>query len=225
MVNTAVHESCCDYVCVLWSDMQIPRRLFTADGLMRRRMKTAFCTLPRMVNQWGEAIPSLRAPAFHNKRLKILSLPPAHDGSSGLYPFDYCGVFNRREYEFLGGYDPLMRNIYWQKVDFGFRAHLWGFRCLLENSFRITCLDSPPSEDETPDEDYKRFFLKNLIGQYNGDYAWVPRIRFFAYWPGIGSGLWQAIKEFREISRWIEQNRYLFQDDAKGVTELWEVQE
>ena len=142
-----------------------------------------------------------------------------------LYPFDYCGIYHRGEFIFVGGYDVAMRNPHWQKVDFGFRTRMWGKQIELEGRFRIRYLHDPPSEDETVDEDYKKFFLKNLALRFRGDSATIPRVRFLSYFLGSGSGLVNAVKEFRAASRWIDKNKYLFQDDAKGVTELWEVQE
>ena len=40
-----------------------------------------------------------------------------------------------------------------------------------------------------------------------------------------GLGVSEALRQFRDVRRWVARNRYRFTQDARRVTELWEVDE
>ena len=61
----------------------------------------------------------------------------------------------------LGGFDYTIQNPYWQNLDFGVRAHLWGEKIRIFTSFRIQYEGNPIAEDK----DY-------IICKYNSQ---IPR--------------------------------------------------
>jgi hypothetical protein len=102
---------------------------------------------------------------------------------------------------------------------------MWGESMRSDTSFRLRYLAGQPSEDTSPDESYKLFFLKNLTIRFEGDMGALPVSRFFSFYLRSGSGLVSAIREFREVRRWVWKNRYRFVRDARSVTDLWEENE
>lgn len=220
-INIGMKESSSQYVLVLWSDMKVSSPL--APQLLQRFIDSErLCTVPVIQNTKLETVPSVIVPAFQKRNLKTLPLLPQKNGIKTLYPFDYCGVYNREKFLLAGGYDYLITHQHWQKMDFGFRAHMWGENIECETAFRLRYLGSEPSEDTTPDEGYKQFFLKNLSVRFAGDRGELPWGRFFSYYTRSGSSLISAMREFKRVREWVRLNQYRFCREARDVTELWE---
>ena len=190
----------------------------------RLREQKLLCAVPLLQNPRLETVPSIMAPAFHGKLLKVLALQPSADGMMSLFPFDYCGIYSKEKFVVIGGYDQSMVSPYWQKMDFGFRSFMWGEKILCNTSLRMSYSGEVSSEDATPDESYKFFFLKNLSIRFTGDSGALPMSRFFSYFPKAG-GLISGLREFSEVRKWVEVNRYRFKQDARSITELWELPE
>lgn len=223
-INIGMKEAAGLHVFVFWNDMKISSPL-TASLVRRITEERRLCTVPIIQNTRMETVPSIPVPAFHKKNLKVLPMLPHQSGVESLYPFDYCGLYNRERFLLTGGYDHTLNNSYWQKMDFGFRAHMWGESIECDTSLRVRYLSEPPAEDSTPDESYKRFFLKNLSVRWAGDCGALPWGRFFPYYLRSGSPLLSALREFREVRRWVGLNKFRFVRDARSVTELWEAPE
>ncbi|WP_455383452.1 glycosyltransferase family 2 protein [Salinispira pacifica] len=222
-VNIGIQEAHGRFVLVLWNDMQvsaIPGRVFE-----RMQEENLLCAVPVLRNDRNEVVPSIQAPAFFKKLLRVVSVLPARENMPTLFPFDYTGVYNRERYLLTGGYDGDMTSSYWQKMDFGFRVHMWGERIRSNQLFRLSCATQPPPEDVTPDADYRVFYLRNLSVRYSGDHGVLPFSRFLPFHFRVGSGLLQSFRLFRAVQSWVETNRYRFVQDARSVTDLWEVQE
>jgi hypothetical protein len=223
-INLGIKEASGQYVFVLWNDMKVVSPLTV--GLMKRLHEAdRLCTVPIIQNTRLETVPSIMVPAFYRKSIKVIPMVPQQTDVKTLFPFDYCGLYHRTRFLMTGGYDYQLKNPYWQKVDFGFRAHMWGESIRCDTSFRVRYLAEQAPEDTTPDESYKLFFLKNLTVRFGGDMGTLPLGRFFPYYLRSGSGLVSAIREFREIRRWVYDNRYRFVRDARSVTDLWEENE
>jgi hypothetical protein len=223
-INIAMKEAAGANVFVFWNDMKISSPL--TEALVRRIAEARrLCTVPVIQNTRMETVPSVLVPAFHRKNLKVLPMLPQQSGVKSLYPFDYCGIYNRERFLLTGGYDHTLESRYWQKLDFGFRSHMWGESIECDTALRVRYLTEPPADDTTPDESYKRFFLKNLSVRWAGDCGVLPRGRFFSYYTKSGSSFFAALREFREVRSWVRLNKYRFVRDARSVTELWEAPE
>ncbi len=219
-INVAMGEAKSRYVYVIWNDI----RISPVSPKFRSRLEQdeTLCYVPFMRNERGEPVPNIIAPAFYRGLLRVVPQSPGPDLSRTLYPFDYVGVYNRERFIQLHGYDETIRNPYWQKLDFGFRAHMWGETIYCIPSVRAQHLSHLDPDDTTPDEDYRRFYLKNLAVSYQGDHAALPLRRFGAYFLRTRGGLIRSYKLFREIRRWIRENRFRFRQNARSVTDLWE---
>jgi len=219
-INIGMNECFARYVYVIWNDVHItPISEHIRARLERER---ELCFSPAIRNERGEAVPNIIAPAFYRGLLRIVPQLPGPEQTRTLFPFDYIGLYNRDLFLQLQGFDRTLSNPYWQKLDFGFRAFMWGESIHCLPSLRAQHLSQLPPDDTTPDESYRRFYLKNLAVIYNGDHARLPAPRFFGFLVRTKGGLLSSYKLFREIRRWINKNRFRFRQNARSVTDLWE---
>jgi hypothetical protein len=224
-INIGVEESHGRCVLVIWDDIKIVQPLVSGRLVERILENDILCTVPLLQNQKRETIPSIQVPAYFRKRLKMIQLQPGEENMDTLFPFDYIGIYRKERFVRTGGYDFTIRKSYWQKMDFGFRSYMWDERIQCNPGLRLQYVQDPPAEDETPEEGYRRFFLKNLAVRFAGDSGNLPKTKFLPYFFKSGTGFVDALKEFREVREWVGLNRYRFRQDARSVTELWELDE
>lgn len=224
-VNLAAQECRRRRFLVLANDMAISHAGSAARIAERTEGSQAVCLVPAVQNSRFEPLPTLRAPAFYRGSIKTVDFVPSREGEPSLYPWGAVGLYDRDRFLSLGGYDGSMRNPYWQLMDFGFRARLWGESIASTLAFKLVCSADAPVEDLTPDEGYKTFYLRNLAPSVRAGEAHVPFSRFPAYWIKSGSGLGRAWREFSEARAWVARNKLRFARDARTATELWEAPE
>jgi hypothetical protein len=220
-INLGIEEARSEFVLVFWSD-QDPLE----EGLRAvRRDPEALCLAPQLRGSGGELLPFIQVPVLIRGRLKLVPWKPVRDGLPTLFPFDYCGLYHRERFLRTGGYDSWMGNPYWQKLDFGLRCFLWGERliCRRELELRYSC--DPCSEESSADESYKLFYLKNVAVRFDGEMGVLPPARSLPYIWKSGSGLVEALREFREVQRWVRENRYRFKSDLQSLVSHWEMPE
>jgi len=168
-------------------------------------------------------LPTIQVPALVRGRLKVLPFSPVRAGMCSLLAYDYCGVYERRRFQSLGGYDPWMGNPYWQKLDMGLRGGLWGERLRFQEGLELRYLEEPVAEDSSPDASYKLFYLKNLAVRFDGEAGLLPPSRRLTYMLRSGSGIMESLKEFREVQAWVHRHRYRFKTDLVGLVNRWEL--
>jgi hypothetical protein len=224
-INLGMEEAGSSLVLVLWSDMFDDGGSLAGGVPEQTRKRDLLCAVPRLKNARAEVVPSILVPAMIKGHLKVLPWKPWQEGVRSLYPFDYCGLYSRRRFRQLGGFDPWMANPYWQKMDFGFRASLWGETIAWYPRFQLGYSSEPEVEDTTPDSSYKLFFLKNLAVRFTGDSGLLPLARLPRYALRSGSGLFDSLKEFREVRAWVHENRFRFQGDLPSLLSRWEMPE
>jgi len=186
--------------------------------------KTGFkrlCTVPVIMNSNYEILPTLVAPVTQNRKMKTHFFEPHTDGESSLYPFDGIGIYDRQRFIHLGGYDTTLIKPHWQLMDFGFRAFLWGEEIALNLHFKLSYDGELPSEDFTVEENYRRFYLKNLAPVFRRDYAHLPFYRFPSFLGKSGEDILTAWEEFKESRKWVRKNKFRWKHDARGVTDIW----
>jgi len=224
-VNMALEEASGEYVIVLWNDMKIAPGSLSYRLLERIIKQEALCVVPILQNYKLETIPTIQAPAFYKTLLKVVPLYPSADGMLTLFPYDFVGIYSRERFILSGGYDYSLSNPYWQKMDFGFRNYMWGEKILCQTALRFSYINDPTLEDNTPDHSYRFFYLKNLAVRFNGEAGVLPWRKFLPYSMKAGSGFFSGLSDFKEVRRWVQVNQYRFKQDARSVTELWEVPE
>lgn len=221
-VNIGIKEAAGRYVFVLWNDMHLKASSISSRVINKISERENLCTVPLLQNNKNETIPSCFAPAFiRGGGIKVIPLNAVCQDMNAIYPFDYCGIYDSEKFFLSGGYDSQITNSFWQKMDFGFRSHMWGEKILAHTSIKINYQNEIPYEDTTADESYKLFFLKNLSIRFTGDIGYLPFFRFFSYWIGTGSSFFSSISEFLQIRKWVKTNKFRFKSDAGSITELW----
>ena len=223
-INIGIMETTGRYVMVFWDDMR-PAYRFTERFLNQIDKSDELCTVAVLQSTKYETVPSLMAPSFYGSKLKMISLMPTANGAESLFPFDYSGIYNKDKFLLTGGFDLNINNQYWQKLDFGFRVHMWGEAIKFNTGLKIEYLTEQIPEDTTPDKNYKMFYLKNLILRFSGDSASISWNKFLQYFTKSGVSFITAVKEFKSARVWVEINKFRFICDARKITELWEVKE
>ena len=223
-INIGIMETSGRSVMVFWDDMR-PAYRFTEKFLNQIDKTDELCTVAILQSTKYETVPSLMAPSFYGSRLKMISLMPTANGVESLFPFDYSGIYNKEKFLLSGGFDLNINNQHWQKLDFGFRVHMWGESIKFNTGLKIEYLIEQIPEDTTPDKNYKMFYLKNLVLRFSGDSASISWGKFLQYFTKSGVGLITAVKEFKAAREWVEINKFRFICDARQITELWEVKE
>ena len=180
------------------------------------------CTVPVIMNSNYEILPSLIAAMTQQKKMRTVNLEPRIEGDLSLYPFDGIGIYDRLRFINTGGYDATLKHTHWQLMDFGFRAHLWGEEIALNLHFKLSYDGELPHENNTTDDCYRWFYLKNLAPVFRNDYAHLPLYRFPGFMNKCGIDFACAWDEFRETRKWIKTNKYRWKCDARDVTKLWD---
>ena len=230
-INIAVSELDSPLFFVLWNDQKI-----IAGGTAHRMAErlTAYeekksikrlCTIPVIQSSRFETIPTLRAPALLRKKFQITTHSPAYEGLPSLYPFDGVGIYDRDRFIKLGGYDGTLKSGYWQLMDFGFRAHLWGEEISATQSLKLIYESDIHIEDDSAGTDYCRFYLKNLAPVLRGSSAFLPINRF----PGHllrtrsagSSGFFSAWDDFSESRRWVQLNQFRWRCNPQTLASHW----
>jgi hypothetical protein len=154
--------------------------------------------------------------------VKPLHFSPQSEAQPSLYPFDGVGLYDRDRFVRLGGFDGAIQNPYWQLMDFGFRAHLWGEEIRGTQLVRLSYDGEAGPEDTTADAGYRRFYLRNLAPVFRKDTAHIPLRLFPGNLVKTGEDLSTAWGEFRENRQWVGAHGSRFQKDARILTGLWE---
>lgn len=222
-LNVGMREARSATALAIWSDMIAP----TLSARIAERVHSfqAVCTVPTLRSERNETVPSVVAPAFYRSYFRTIPAQPGSEGGLTLYPYADVGFFDRERFDLLGGYDPAITNPYWQRLDFGVRAYLWGERIAVLPSVRVDATRPLPADDTTPDASYARFHLKNLAIRFVRDQGRLPPRQLLPFLTRSGLGVGPAIREFRDVRAWVAAHRYRFTQDARRLTELWEVDE
>jgi hypothetical protein len=219
-INIAVTEARAPLVLCLWSDTRVSA--FPRAALEALEKTSAVCALPVLKTSQGEPIPSWQSPSGRTRRFAPRFRTPRDEGEKCLFPFDYCGVYGREKFSQVGGFDPGIANPYWQKLDFGFRCWLWGERIVGTKRMSVVYTGAPPTDDTTPDEGYKAFFLKSLAVRIRKEMGVLPWWSLLEYMMRSDTGPLYAIKEFAAARSWVRTHRFRFRREPREIVERWE---
>ena len=235
-INLAVSELNTPLFFVSWNDLKIntggaarrmAERLVCANGAAEANGgKTAYrrlCTVPVIQTSRYDTLPTLMVPVHRHNRMRTMFLYPTSEGLSSLYPFDGVGIYDRERFIRLGGFDGTLKSSYWQLMDFGFRAYLWGEEIALTQAIRLSYETDFPTEKNTGGPDYDRFYLKNLAPVFHGDCAHLPLRRFPRFLLRANSGFSTAWDDFSESRRWVSANSFRWHCDSKAIVKRWDL--
>lgn len=222
LINAGIAEADGEFVAVLWNGVNINLK----PDLLKGLGQDILCYLPYVQDNKGRIIPSffVPTPTEGGKREHFVEphpiLPGAEEEQS-LFPYDYSGIYVKERFKRCGGFDNTMLNPYWQKLEFGYRAWLWGERMVHLPGFKIDYSEEMIVEESTPDEDYLKFYLRILAVMYTGDSAKLPMRRFLPYFRAGNKGLLSAWLQFMREKRWVKGHAFNYRLDAPQMVELW----
>jgi hypothetical protein len=219
-VNIGIDEARAPMVMVTWSDTRLGKFPGTLSASIEK--SGVLCTVPVARTTRDEPIPTWQAPLWKNRRFAMAYHVPRVEGERILFPFDYCGLYNRLKFSQTGGYDAGILNPYWQKLDFGMRSFLWGERLLGTLTMSMTYTGAPPEEDATPDESYKKVWLKNMAVRMRREMGVLPSWRALDYMIHSDTGPLYAVREFRLMRKWVRTHRFRFRRDPRELLDGWE---
>ena len=224
-LNIGIDEAKSRFVLSMWDDMKIVS-LSSLDMVLRTgNLSDTLCTTPLLLSKKMETVPSVQVPGFLNNELKVANWFPKEENAPTIFPFDYTGIYNKEKYLISGGFDYTLTNPYWQKLDFGFRSYMWGESIIFTKKFSIQYMGDSYSEDSTPDESYKYFYLKNIAVRFKRDRGVIPFAQFLKFILHSDTGPLYAYQEFKRVRKWVWINRYRFKQDAIRVIDLWDIEE
>lgn len=139
-VNAMANECYTDYFLIVRSDME----LIAFDGaallsiMAGKEHPMVIC--PVMLSSDAEVMPTLRAPYLRGKEVDPQSFMPTIDSDKEertLYPVLQSGLYDRALFQRLRGYDTEIQSEYYQSIDLGTRAWLFGYSVKLTRALAV----------------------------------------------------------------------------------------
>ncbi len=223
LINMCMSEISSPYVLVLRDSMHIPQNILTANLAENLTKDKTYCVVPRLYEASGAPVLVNIMPEAVKGRFCLTQANYITEGLSTLFPFDYCGLYNREKFILLGGYDYTIESAYWQNADLSMRAWLWGEKITISPSFKISYSGEAPILDSTRSLSYIKFYIKNLLPKFKEDHGYVSNLSFFRFALHSTSGFVETISQFKQARRWVRLNKYRFKTDAKTLIENWVV--
>lgn len=136
VVNQGVKEASGDLVLLLNSDVS-PRKNFLKSVLEHFNNAQVFAVgLADLSHEGGKIVVRGRGGAFFNKGFVSHFKLPSISGET-LWVSGGSGIFDRRKFLDLGGFDEIFAPFYWEDIDLSFRAWQIGYRCIFERKSEV----------------------------------------------------------------------------------------
>ena len=222
MINIGINESSCESVLVIWNDLNISQTLVTEKIITKLMQKELFCVAPHLSTPKLTVFPIKMTPTIANASFGVLPTTVEKESEKTVYPFDFMGLYNKKKFMQLGGFDYSITTPYWQNIDLSLRAWLWGEEISISKLFTMQYDDESPLEDISPDGTQLRFFLKNCAPKFSQDYAYIPKMKYFAFQSRFPGTPFEALTEFRKARRWVAINKYRFKTDIVSLIKNWD---
>ena len=141
MINLAMSEIKSDYVLVLRDTLYITASFLKKNLADRLMQEGIFCVVPRLLDKNKNGLPTKFIPCAEKSHFVVDSSTVVTEGAKTLYPFDYIGLYNRKKFIQVGGFDYSITSGYWQNLDFALRAWLYGEQIKLTTMLQFSYLD------------------------------------------------------------------------------------
>jgi hypothetical protein len=221
MINAAVSEIESEYFFVFRDTLKITPSIITPRFFDLPVKLAVLCIAPRLLSSALRPLPVRFLPAIKKKHFAVDISPVVSDGKKTLFPSDFMGLYNRRKFVALGGYDHTITAPYWQNLDFSLRAWLWGETIALTTRIQIAYDTDPPEADTSPNASYLRFYLKNIAPVVKTDYGYIPGGAFFSYRKRSRCGFFDAKQQFNDGRHWVEANKFRYMHDITSLCASW----
>jgi hypothetical protein len=225
-IDAAFRESMSDYVFVLQGDMKITASAISSRVFSKISDRGRLCTVPVFRDDDDELLPSAMAPVLSKDgRFDVHPMRPEGAEAPTVMPWDYAGIYNKERHFAIGGFDSAIPEPWWQKLEYGMRAWLWGEEIRTHSALKMGYMEEIPPEDTSVGSGYRRFFLKTLAVKRRGDSTRLPLSRWWLYLRTSGENSRAAKDSWKDVRHWVRSNRYRFTLDAAGLIELWDWRE
>lgn len=222
MINLAVSEVKTDYVLVLRDTLYISSGFILQNLAERLTSENIYCIAPWLFDKDNNSLPIHFIPGAEKSHFIIENSLKVTDGLKTVYPFDYIGLYNRKKFIQLGGYDYTITSPYWQNLDLSIRAWLFGEEIKISTLLRFNYNDEVPVEDVTINQNYLRYYLKNEFPRYKNGKAFIARSTFLKFKNHSSCGYLEAKKQFKCAQKWVEKNQYNFKQDLQSFVQNWD---
>ncbi len=221
MINMAMSEIKSDYVLVIRDSLYIPSGIILPRLAERLTETGVYCLVPRLTDGRRNGIAMTFSPSAERSQFEVDSSAVVTDGIRTLYPFDRIGLYNRRKFIQLGGFDYSIKSAYWQNMDLALRSWLWGEETRLTTMLQFSYMDEAPVDDKTVNIDYLRYYLKNELPKFRGGKGVIRPSFFLRFMNRSSCGYFEARRQFRSAALWVEKNRFRFRMDLQMLIENW----
>lgn len=221
LINMCVSETDAKWIFVLRDGLNISANCMTKNLLENMTKTDEFAFVPRFVDYNGNGLPVNIVPEANRNRFCLSPNLVIGDEIPTVTFYNFMGLFNREKFILLGGYDYTITNPYWQCVDFGIRAWLWGEKIKVSTKMSLQYVVENEIPDSTPDLSYLRFYLKNLLPKFkidHGEISWFSFIKFFVR---SRCGIFEALKQFDDAKKWVDKTKFRFKFDIQYLIENW----
>lgn len=221
MINIGMSEVSASYVLVLRDSLYIPSLILTPNLAERLVKSEAYCIVPRLFNADKQSVAARSTPVAEKNKLWFEMTHIVPTDTATAYPFDYIGLYNRKKFLQLGGFDYTIVSPHYQNADLSLRAWLWGEKILMTPSFQMNYAEAAPIENITADVTYLHFYLKNMMPVFRTDHAEINKLSFFRFFRNSSCGFFEARKFFKDAVKWTYKNRFRFKTDMEHLIENW----
>lgn len=165
-INAMANECYTDYFLMVRSDMD----LIAFDSAALLRIMDAkdhpIVISPVMISSEAEIMPTVRVPYLRGKEIDPQSFLPDIENKTEektLYPVLASGLYDRALFQRLRGYDTEILSEYYQSIDLGVRAWLFGYSVKLTKSLAVQFPNRVSViEDRSECTGMNRFYTKAL---------------------------------------------------------------
>ncbi len=200
-VNEIMSRSTSEKTVIIWSDMTD-----VSDSLCNDPPhEDALCVTPLLKDSSEKYLPRVMVPYYAGTYLRFAAL---EEGRHSVMPYDYVGCYDTPMFNALQGYCSSFTNPFWQILDFGCRAFLWGHSIVQDDLLQISYRRKAPVYDQSKDEDYIRWYRRNCtVVRKRGV---LMRKRVFLH------------QRAAEEQVWLKQNMHRFMRSMEEVINGWE---
>ncbi|MCQ2610155.1 MAG: hypothetical protein MJ169_00260 [Treponema sp.] len=222
LINIAMSQINTEYLMVIRDTFHISAKggmnKFVAGKILN---PDVYCIAPRLMIDGNQSIPVYSVPDVKKGRLTVDFISNCSEVENVLYPYDFVGVYNRKKFIALGGYDHTIKTPYWQNLDLSMRAWLWGEKIKVEPALSFSYLENLPVEETVNNECQMRFYIKNLLAKYKVDHAEIPVSSFFSFISHANCGFVEGLRYFGLARNWVSLNKFRFTQDAVSLVSGW----
>ncbi len=222
LINLAMSEIDADYVLVIRDSLYIPSGVVLENLAERLTSSQIYCIVPRLLDKNKNGLYTLFTPGAEKSHFVIDSSSFVTDGKKTIYPKDYVALYNRKKFIQLGGFDYTIKTPYWQNLDLAVRSWLWGQETKLTTMLQFSYIDEPTIEDQTINQDYLKYYLKNEVPKYKNEAAFIKNSAFYKFLFHSSCGYLEAKKQFKAAKEWVEKNKYQFKMDLQTFIKNWQ---